>query len=319
MRFAHAGSGAIRGLPVRGTLGIRKRIQLVVPTSFSIRNNPSETLEFFDAVITNVEKRKKVFIDLQNTENITEDAILYYLSLKSYYLERKLNSDITGNLPDNLECLQLLRSSGFFNYVKSRQIPRADVDQNVFQIVSGKLVLGPVARDVVVFAREHLGEPKSERSSMVTSHILEAMQNCVSHAYDSGSTYREWSLMARRIPAERGVRFTVLDNGQGIPTTIRRTRIERLQSLFSGAPDHELILSALEGKVVRSRTGERHRGQGLPEVFNASLKGDISDFMIASNYGIVRNGVGNRLPLKFQGTLMSWVMGSRLSKLETLP
>jgi hypothetical protein len=134
------------------------------------------------------------------------------------------------------------------------------------------------------------------------------MVNTGHHAYEKRFVNWKWWLMALPTTDKKRVHFAFLDNGRGIPTTVRKNFAERVSYLFGDRTmDSELIFSALEGKY-RSRMKNRWRGKGLPKIFSYSSKDIIENLQIVSNHGYVdcqRNQL-KELSDKFHGTLLYW-------------
>ena len=74
-----------------------------------------------------------------------------------------------------------------------------------------------------------------------------------------------------------------MDNGVGIPTTIRKSIKEHIIEFFNAEKEYKYIETAVNGVVKRSETGKIERGNGLPEIYNQYIEGNIENFVIVSN------------------------------------
>ena len=163
-----------------------------------------------------------------------------------------------------------------------------------------------IAQEVVTFARNCLKLSKTETSPIYTT-IIELMKNTFQHAYNPTTKYsRRWWLIAVHIPESDSVSFSFLDNGLGIPYTVRKKPVERLTSIITDH-DAELIASTLRGEF-RTRTKHIYRGNGLPSIFEHYEKGRIDSLKVLSNKGFVdcQNNNDENLDRRFRGTLICW-------------
>ena len=159
-----------------------------------------------------------------------------------------------------------------------------------------------IAQQVVAFARSCLGLSRLETNPIYTT-IIELMKNTFQHAYDTAPNFsRRWWLIAVHLPESASVSFSFLDNGMGIPHTIKKKFFERLTS-----NDSELIASTLRGEF-RTRTQQVYRGNGLPSIFEHHQDGRIRNLKVLSNKGFVDCQTDNTdsLNRRFRGTLICW-------------
>ena len=141
------------------------------------------------------------------------------------------------------------------------------------------------------------------------------MSNTNNHAYDKSKKYKKWWLVAYYDKINSKIKFTFLDNGFGIPRTIKKSYKERINKLLeekipngrSKTQDNFLVSSALEGEF-RTKTGFAHRGKGLPDIADKAKKNMIQGLTIISRkaYLNVSNNDSQELSNIFYGTLLSW-------------
>lgn len=278
-----------------------------VPCNFSIKNNIDEMLNFFEEVHYHVKNHKKIFYHMENVESITTDSILYMLSLFDRYellLKYKYQGS-AGNLPKDKKCRQIISESGFFDHVISRHFVRPN--EKILTIRTDHLVQGPTASDVMQFATNKLNRPQDITARRIYSTIIETMANTKQHAYGKSHEQGKWWLMACHDEQNNHVNFTFLDNGQGIPKTIKKKFIEKLKGKIGLDNDGELINSAMNGDF-RSSTGLEFRGKGLPTIKKHSDDGVIDNLMVISNRGCVncKSNTVKKLGNNFYGTLLDW-------------
>lgn len=313
-RFKKAGYFAsisdYRNRPNLSLIDNTARIQ--VPSNFSIINNPSEMLECFTLIHNCIKSGKDIYLDVCNVESLTFDAILYTLSRIDYY--RRIHPHLTfrGNTPSDSYCKKLFVDSGFFKFVTSDK-PVVHVNSDIYTIQSGSNVNPTVAQDIINFAKSHLKNGKISNSSGLYATLIECMANSHEHAYVSEVTTltSKWWLMASYNSDKDNVRFSFLDNGFGIPNTLRKNYIENIRQflpLFENL-DSQLVVSSLNGEF-RTKTGLRNRGKGLPRIYRSVKYNQIRDLVIMSRKAHVLCDIDALKSIEmnhnFQGTLLTW-------------
>jgi len=299
-----------RGSSSRAVVSARKHAHhhifkdCIAPEHFSITENPEGTLAFFDQVLKYLHAEYSVNLLLEPVRRITPDAILYLLSVLDMN-KAKHGVRIKGSAPKDDFCKHIFLESGFYGHVISNYRPKHD-GKDILEVRSHERVIGEIAHDVVKFANEKLKNsiPVLVRRKVYTT-ILECMGNTREHAYTGREGYHpKWWLMAIHDDRTGSVSFAILDNGQGIPKTVKKKIFERL---FTS--DHKLIVSALRGEF-RTRTNEEWRGKGLPRILKTLEDRVISKLAIVSNHGFVHYGTDQFVDMKqkFVGSLVSWTI-----------
>jgi hypothetical protein len=288
-----------------------RSITIESPAILSFIFNLEPTVEFFNKIEKAMLSGNSIKLDLSKITNLTGDSILYLLSSISNSSGARL---IRGNNPNNSSARNYLQASGFYNYVNAQNYAYRPIDQNFFAIRRGALVETDILSHAINFSIS-----KSNNNSQITRFLKnqiyrslnEGMGNVIEHAYSKNKITKYWWLMVEYLEKERKLRFYVLDNGVGIPTTIAKKFKEKayeiLYGLFSNHSDSEYILSALRGEF-RSETKKKNRGYGLPEVREIAENKNISSFKIISNYGYVDVKLmrGQNLPSRIYGSLLTW-------------
>lgn len=281
-------------------------IIVVAPKIFNILKNTEQMLSFFDEVREVVRKKRRVFLNMEEVSELTQDAILYMLSLIYHYRQKNNYRGFLGNIPKDEKSCELFKESGFFKFI-ARGPANPTRSTKTLQIEMGKLVNPELAYEVVRFAAKHLQNDNLMISKGHYSTLVECMGNTNAHAYVIKKASPYWYLMAVYNESKGRVRFTFLDGGEGMPDTLRVNFAERVARLFSTNTDAQLIMSALQGQF-RTRTGERKRGKGLPKIYENSKAGNIDELKIISSYAKVDCASGELVTLKkkFVGTLLTW-------------
>jgi hypothetical protein len=292
------------------------RVTINAPNNFSIVNNLDEMLIFYDNILKTAKNKNALILEAKNIELITPDSILYLLSIFEYIKAKYGKFPISGSFPVDPDCKRIFVQSGFPKYFHTRENISYD-DSDILTIESSIEVEPLIAKKVVKFARDHLGEVRSKKSKRAYEIIIECMGNTFDHAYHSKSPLPKWYLMAIYNSNINSVKFVFLDGGLGIPKTIRRNHLERLQQFITGVTrkflsipaidDSFLISSALNGEF-RSRTEKGYRGKGLPKIKKCAETNEIHELKIISSFGSfdVATLTGVELKRQFMGTLFSW-------------
>lgn len=298
----------------------KDQVTISAPQDFSLLNNLDETLSFFTEVDFHIHQKHNIYLDLSNVKKLSNDVILYMLSRIEYNRSRSTDKvRIKGNAPTDERCREIFHNSGFYDYVyATRKKPFLRSDFNVYSIQSDRIVLGTKADEVASFAKSKIvGDSRFSKRAMYRI-LIECMGNTTGHAYHVDSNYKKWWLMASYFPESNRINFCFVDNGQGIPNTIRRDFKERVMQItqsIAGSKsaktfklgDHKLIESALRGEF-RSRTKLPHRGNGLPAINNIAIQKQVENLIVISKRAFVNCSKSESRELSgvFQGTLLSW-------------
>jgi len=273
------------------------------PENFSLRNNVDEVVSYFSDLIKAFSRGDSVFINISDVKNISSDVILYLLSVLDIINQRHGIGRAKGNAPKDAKCLELLMESGFYDYVTHRGEFRT-TNPNILRIRKSNLVMSNVAAEVIDFTTTHLRVKQSSITRSIYNTILECMQNTRGHAYSNKDhSSSQWWLIAQHDKNNGRVNFTFLDNGMGIPHTVRKKLWEKVL----GGTDNKLITSALQGDF-RAQSGDPWRGKGLPQINTYFKEKVIENLLIISNKGYINHEIGSIKDLVgfFNGTLLSW-------------
>ena len=289
-----------------------KEQRIFAPHILSFVRNPTETLTFFSELRIQSEKKMPIFLDFSNITQLTIDVLLYLISIFDYWGGTGFSHHVRGNLPNNPECKELFVKSGFFRYVSHPiSIEEIKPDANFLQIEFDSNVVGVISGKVTEFVSKHL--KKTEQQTKGIYRILtEMMLNTKQHAYLGKEKLQKWYLMAHYNQGESKIEFSFLDNGLGIPNTISKRFREVIRDWAEWFKAFEsqhtrLLVSAFNGDF-RTKTKQRYRGKGLPEIKKFSDQKYIDDLVVLSDKGYVdfSDGQDTILSQSFQGTLYSW-------------
>lgn len=271
-------------------------------------------LHFFESLEERLSRGAPTHIDLHNVDNVSGDALMYLLALLDIWDESDRPARVRGNLPSNEIARSAILAAGFQRFVAG--LPRGiKGDPNTLQIVSDSKIQPKVAHDLLEFAVQRLSLQRGETTRGAYSVLIESMSNVVEHAYaDNVSFERKWWAMAQCDAERREVRMTIVDYGEGIAATMRKTALERIGHNFSMLRDSQLVVSAMQGQYRRSRTRQVWRGRGLPQIRQVYKEGAIRNLTIVSSSAYIEGDSGRDLSVPLQGTIISFTLVSDRSK-----
>ncbi len=283
-------------------------------TNFSIRQNPEETIAIFNDILHKInrintvhtEKTKFVVIlNMQDVKNITEDALMYLVTIVRNGRLRAKKKTILWKvvLPIDENSKAYLQKSGFVNYFEQNSnIDLIPSDEN-FQITTGKKVETQTMKALCDFLRDKYDNLMASR--ILYKMMTELMSNTTQHAYTGANImfFHSWYVFAEN--TENEIRVTFIDNGLGIPRTVNKKHTEMMKKLFGFNEEYKLVLSALKGEF-RSETKSSNRGKGLPEIYEPSLSGYIEDLTVISNNAFFSDKEARDMKQCLEGTLFYW-------------
>lgn len=243
-------------------------------------------------------------INMTEVENITGDALMYLLTvMKNTKMQQDRKIIWKGNFPKDEKINQFLKASGFLNYMKTAEKNLIHSDEN-FEIQCGKLMQGDVAKYICEFTNSKLNKDKIF-SKFLYRMLTELMTNTKDHAYNRKSTFDYcWYIFVEN--DQDKIRYTFMDNGIGIPTTVLKKFYEKIIEILHLDNQYKYIESALKGEF-RTETKAEHRGTGLPDIYGISKNGNINNLTIISNYAYYsKEQKSYDLETHLEGTILYW-------------
>lgn len=265
---------------------VSRRFDFHAPDVFSFKLNTNETISFFRKLISFITQRqnfgRSLFIDISKIERLTIDALMYLLAIVNNLNSNFQNKySFSGNAPDKPEVRKLFSESGFYHFVKYQGTAPITRNKDNLQIVSGEKSETKIAKKMSDFVCSKAGVTKLE-SNFVYIMMIELMSNTFKHAYVSGHSvlFPRWYSFAE-YDGDHTISFTFMDTGEGIPATVRKNFVEKLDILKIKG-DSRYVISALDGDF-RTATGQTFRGKGLPKIREFCKENKIQNLRIISN------------------------------------
>lgn len=286
----------------------------VAPLNFSFISNVEETSVFFknlnNFVIDKRNNGKNIFVDTSQITKLTIDALIYLLAVMYVFNTEASNKHrISGNEPKNSAVKKTFYDSGFYQYVAcvgGRQF--TGTNSNRMRIISGRNVKTNYARQISDFILEKTNLKKTDISFLYIM-MIELMSNTYKHAYNISkqSSPAQWYCFVEYNNYDT-FSFTFVDTGFGIPATVRKNFLEKIDFLKLKTED-KYVISALNGDF-RTSTNKKNRGKGLPKIRNFCSSGKILNMRIITNSADVlverETCLSSILKTPLQGTLYYW-------------
>ncbi len=290
---------------------------LYAPQNFSLLDNTEEVLSFIKDIDRCYERKKSIFIEMTKVETIAYGAIVVLLSKLVQFKSKKL--DVNGNFPNNPKARKLLKESGFIEYLYKDGVE----DKNEYYIdkkicTHAKRIADPVLSDNVIKNVSKVLWGDERRCIGVQRVFLELMQNTNNHASKNVGEKLWWSSIVPVTDSTGNIVkicFSFIDYGIGIFSSLsQKTQgvfvgiIDKIKRAFGNVNDAEMMKLLLQGDIHRTATGHSYRGKGLPGIYNAMVKNDISNLKIISNsaFADVANNQYKLLNNNFSGTYVYW-------------
>lgn len=288
----------------------KKEKKFTAPPEFSLVNNTDATIKYFSDIINYINRKNydriNIYLDVEKVEVVSIDAIMYMLAVVK---NTKVKHNSRGNVPINIDAKTIFYNSGFYNYVNTNSNVIKPKDYDRIQIKQSDK-----SNDNRVHSREIIDflivktNIMRRKWTFLYNILSELMTNTNEHAYESDDLLKYWYVYVEIV--DNRIRFTFLDTGVGIPSTVSKNFIERIQMLGINT-DSDYIISALNGKF-KTQTGKKYRGKGLPKITDYNKNNRISKFMLLSGNGYVKydyenqNYTSEHIDNKLIGTLYYW-------------
>ena len=281
----------------------RQAIPVKAPAIFSINKNPNQTFKFI-ALLKSYRKSnvKALFILLKHCTYISNGAIALMISaikeLKSFGIK------VSGSYPDDKSVRTILEKSGFFNFVIGYVSEENKTTLNTI-IQQGTDIVDAAAVAPLVLKAMNVVWGQPYRNPRLQSLLIELMANTVNHAF-TGNKKSNWYLSLSIDQSHKSVSFTFIDNGQGINRTLNVKFVEKIKSLLLSS-NEQILKAAFDGKFG-SRTKERKRGRGLPNVKKCFVENYISNLTVVANdvFFDFKSDSTKSLQYGFEGTCYFW-------------
>jgi hypothetical protein len=299
----------------------RTQANISLPEVLSITDNSDETIAFFTELERLVFEKKSrlIKIDHANLENITPESALLLIAeyeRLSFHAPGLLLQAVGRSPVEEVE--DLLEGIGYNNRFTRVSDPSTTFSSKsragityIRHKTGKKVVVEEVSALVEHFQR--LVNFSSRRSERLLESLLECMANSVGHAYPEHRSLefrwgeRRWWLLGYTDNTCREVYFAFLDQGIGMPSTLKR-KFRDAKLLFP-LSDSELVLKAF--MEPRSRTGYPFRGRGLTTLaryVNEAPDGEliVQTTNVRCRFAPRQKPISEKTASGLAGTLLVW-------------
>lgn len=315
----------------RGSLTLPKiktsrRLKTVIaPSRFSLTRNPNETIKFFTQLndaFAKTPEGKYVFIDLKSVTEMTLEVIVILISRIEE--EKSMNNKASyGNVPGNALARDMLASSGFYDFVRTRAQLNEPLRGAIEKFGDHKVDSEMAARLI-----ENVAKPLGMSAHQEDGHqttAVECMTNTREHASGHQSNRKgkkKWWFSVYRDPENKVAQFAIVDLGIGIFVSLQRRKPPWFVNLMAklGSEERISILKKLltdqtdqtadNDLPTRKRTSTKksHRGKGLPNIARRNREKQTRRLRIISNnvFADMEESRYFTLEQEFSGTIICW-------------
>lgn len=242
------------------------------PRILDFRAQCDDTLCFLREVREEVihGRTHNVFVDLNELEEISPAcAVVLLAEMTRCAIYSKKSKRLTGNFPKTDRAKQLLTDIGFF---RSFQVKPPDFVSSKESRVYVKTIAGNKSDGRYTKPLLHLFEQVCQLQPVAGKRLygalIECMDNVKGHAYPENIGNRpdligEWWMCGFADPVNRQLALVFYDQGEGIPTTIKRVRSIRMRS-YLNFDDSRILKQAIT--LGLSSKKDKRRGTGLPSL-----------------------------------------------------
>ena len=291
-------------------------ITVCIPKNINVLKKEDRELLFVAVSRIHKKARKysEIYLDFSETVKIYTEGMLYLYAEIDNILNIYQNITIRCKKSRTLKVNHVLYHIGMFKLCNHSFTPSKKYRDIIhWKKSSGVQVEGSKFDDII-------GDDNRLRELVDRINIyggfIEATQNAYMHAYIgqrnlSYVVHQKTSWWAFSQVTEDFVYITICDLGIGIPATVPNRLpgfIEALTKKIGMTTHADIIKAAIERP--RSRTKEKHRGNGLKTIAEIAKQDNRASFSIASSKGYVysRNNQLKRANFKssLPGTIVTW-------------
>ena len=279
---------------------------IIAPRIFSLQESTDKTVQFLESIKTNATKQT-LFIDMSGVRKIDSEAVAAFVAMMEHY-----GANVIGNQPTNQPSNKRLHDFGFFDQVEG-VTSRGDAGR-IRQYSSGREVDLESIQGLISFAMGKLG--RDEKHVPSYRIFAESTENTYQHAGGDSAGSISWWASTYYDDSRQVVCFTSIDFGCGILGSIPvnsslQKKIAMHLGIWNRLDDAGRLKRMLKGEEAPSRTGQLHRGRGLPSMREECIRGLVKNLTVVSNKAIARVAddtyeTYETLDCEFSGTCVYW-------------
>lgn len=305
-------------------------VEIKAPTVLSFVQNPDGVSEFISELRNLENLRHPAFIILKDVKEIDYDGITVLLSAVVRFQTKRIA--LNGDFPNDPTARNIIVESGFFNYINDYKFKNEDhYELTATKIYThAKKNVDSILGQKIIESSSRIVWGVQKRCPGIQRVFLELMQNTNNHASFDRPGEKHWWLSVKHIQAEKRVTFSFVDYGVGVFNSLRNKKpndkfygvFEQLYARsigrMTGNSDTALLPLIFQGELHRTATGKTYRGKGLPGIYQALQRNQISNLAMITNNVVYNSKKGTYLPLSvpFDGTFVYWELTNKNSNLD---
>ncbi|WP_316758594.1 hypothetical protein [Pedobacter aquatilis] len=280
--------------------------------------NTHEMCDFISKIQQQYDKKKGVFISMENVDSIDHDALVVLLSIMIKFQENSIN--FNGSFPRNRQARKIVIQSGFIESLYKK----SDIGVYYLQGRNNKMFTTGwthVNNDLAEIIMEDI-TPKlfGEKRTLKGLYrvLIELMHNCHNHANPKQKGTKDWWL-SMNVHNDK-VTFSFIDYGVGVFESLK---LKDESNIFKKWFNHvsaylqnnaEILQKILNGEMHQTATNNYFRGNGLPAIMDSFERNYISSLSIITNdvFVSVENDIYKTMDINFNGTFVYWEINKNI-------
>lgn len=296
------------------------KASVIAPKVLDFKDQCVDALRFLREIRDEVIKGTvhNVFIDLTALEEISPAcAVVLLAEMTRCATYSKKSKRLSGSFPKTDRAKQVLTDIGFFKsfQVKAPVFVASKESRVYVKTIAGNKSDGRYTKPVLQLF-EQVCQLNPVAGKRLYGALIECMDNVKGHAYpesigDRPDLIGEWWMCGFADPVNRQLALVFYDQGEGIPTTIKRVRSIRMRS-YLNFDDSRILKQAIT--LGLSSKQDKRRGTGLPSLREFVDFAPGGFLRVISGTGDVRY-IGStkrietkRLPESLAGSLIVWTI-----------
>ena len=275
--------------------------KIILPADSRFIENIDAISSFVKSIIDKVESDIRdtpqgIFWDLSNVTNLDEAMINLLLTISNYL--GILGYDYVGNFPKDNTCRTRLEMSGFFKHVKTSATVKPSQDCIFTLSGDDKTNDEAIGAEIKKIIKSLIGESESYQPLYTT--LGEIAANSVEHA-NADKQKKNWFMSVHY--EQNRVLVMMADIGAGILKTMNLLWPQKVMNDLKNKSSDDILKNMFAGKY-QSRTREKNRNNGLPDMIPRVQSNFLNNIIVISNDAVYDfSGVFTRtLNVSFPGT-----------------
>lgn len=306
----------------------KKRFETIyAPKILSLIKEPDVFSVFISEIETVFNKKRGVFINMDNVEDIDYSALSALLAVM--YMFKQKHYVFNGSFPKEIKLAERIRKCGFlYHLFENHSKTNYSLGEYGMILTQEDEVLDPSLIANLIKEVSKKIWTTNKRCPGMNNIIQELIDNTKQHASGNKDTQKRWWLSVNYDEINNKVSFVFIDYGIGVfkslavkpMDSIWAKKYKYLQQKFGVTNNHEHLRDLVSSPTRETSTGRKGRGLGLYGINKIMKRNHISNLYIITNnaYGNISNNDFNLINKGFNGTLVCWELCYNNKYLEPL-